>query len=303
MTVAPLSQNRSRTGGSLRQPSAVRVPVLLVVSAVFVFFIVAFLVTATRGQSKVDPGVMTAPSIDNIVFNFRQIMGYGSGLFAAWLGNSAVTSLGGAIVAVVTAVPSGYALAHLRFPGRRALLFLTLLTMVIPNTVLVIPLFLEVAAVHAVNQAWPVILIMGFYPFGVYLSYIHYRTALPVELVEAARIDGVHEIGIFFRVALPLAGQAVALVFFFSFVANWTNYFLPLVLLPVSANSTVPVGLAQMISQSQMFDPTAAAGLNVQLYMPQLALAALLQMLPVLILFVGAQRFLMRGTMMGAVKL
>jgi multiple sugar transport system permease protein len=190
----------------------------------------------------------------------------------------------------------------LHFPGRRALLFLTILTMVMPNTVLVIPLFLEVSAVHQVDKLLPVAVILGFFPFGTYLSFIHYRTTLPFEMLEAGRIDGVSEIGLFMRLASPLAKQAVALVFFFAFVADWTNYFLPLVMLPTSSAQTVSVGLQELITSSQLFNASAAAGLNVQLYIPELAFAALLQMLPVLAVFVGAQRYLARGAMLGAVK-
>ena len=72
----------------------------------------------------------------------------------------------------------------------------------------------------------------SFYPFGVYLTYIYFSTALPRDLLAAARIDGCTEFGAFRRVALPLAAPVVALVGFFSFVANWTNYFLPYVMLP-----------------------------------------------------------------------
>ncbi|MDA8206455.1 MAG: carbohydrate ABC transporter permease, partial [Thermaerobacter sp.] len=193
-----------------------------------------------------------------------------------------------------------YAMARLRFSGRNVLIFATLLLMVMPNTVLTIPLFLEVSAVHLLNSYWSVILIFGFYPFGVYLSFIHFKTSLPMELVEAGRMDGLSETGIFFRIALPLARQAVALVGFFGFVAGWTNFFLPYVLLPQTQNSTLAVGLLQMISSSQLINPEE--GLNVQLYMPELALAAVVTMLPVMVIFIAAQRYLQRGAIMGAVK-
>jgi len=217
--------------------------------------------------------------------------------------NSLIVSVGGALIAVVAAIPAGYAMARLRFRGRRILLFVTLLAMVMPNTVLVIPLFLEVAAIGAVGQLWPVVVIMGFFPFGTYLAYIHFMTTMPPELVEAARIDGLNEISIFTRVAVPISKQAVALVTFFSFVANWTNFFLPLAMLSSNQNNnTVSIGLQQLIGASPLFNPTVAAGLNVKLYMPQLALATFLSMLPLLIVFLGAQRFLMRGQTVGAVK-
>jgi multiple sugar transport system permease protein len=143
---------------------------------------------------------------------------------------------------------------------------------------------------------------MGFYPFGVYLAYIHYLTTLPRELVEAARLDGLSEVMAFLRIAVPISKQAVALVIFFSFVANWTNYFLPLVLLPLSEQGTVSLGLQQLVGSSPLFDPTMSAGLSVKLYMPQLALATTITIVPVLLVFIGAQRFLMRGAVVGAVK-
>lgn len=158
-------------------------------------------------------------------------------------------------------------------------------------------------AIGAVGQLWPVGLIMGFFPFGVYLAYIHFMTTMPQELVEAARIDGLSEVSIFWRVALPISRQAAVLVGFFAFVANWINFFLPLALLSSNQNNqTLPVGLQQLIGASPLFNPTVAAGLDVKLYMPQLALATFISMLPLLIVFLGAQKFLMRGETMGAVK-
>ena len=107
---------------------------------------------------------------------------------------------------------------------------------------------------------------------------------------------------VFLRIAVPISKQAVALVIFFSFVANWTNYFLPLVLLPLSEQGTVSLGLQQLVGSSPLFDPTMSAGLTVKLYMPQLALATTITIVPVLAVFIMAQRFLSRGAVVGAVK-
>ena len=234
-------------------------------------------------------------------------MGFGGadnrGIFLQWMGNSLFVAVGGALLAVLAAIPAGYALARLRFRFRRTVLVITLLTMVMPNTVLVIPLFLEVSAVGAIGQLWPVLVIMGFFPFGVYLAYIHFMTTMPPELVEAARIDGLGEVAIFFQVATPISHQAIALVAFFAFVANWTNFFLPLALLTSNFNNkTVSIGIQDLIGSSPLFNPTTAAGLDVKLYMPQLALATFVTMIPLLVVFIGAQRFLMRGQTVGAVK-
>ncbi len=288
-----------------------RIATMLFVAAIFIFPIIGFVAMSFRDANEVAAGEggflgLGGMSLTHAAFSWSQVNGFGpgdGGLFTRWMLNSVILAVGGGLLAVVAALPAGYAMARLRFRFRRVVLFITLLAMVMPNTVLVIPLFLEVSAIGAVGQLWPVVVIMGFFPFGTYLAYIHFMTTLPKELVEAARIDGLGEVAIFFRVATPISKQAVALVAFFSFVANWTNFFLPLALLSSNqAAKTVSIGLQELIGASPLFNPTVAAGLNVKLYMPQLALATFISMLPLLIVFLGAQRFLMRGQTVGAVK-
>jgi len=287
-----------------------RVVTMVFVACAFVFPIVGFVAMAFRSDDAVQAGNdgflgLGGMSWDNAVYSWSQVNGFGpgGGLFSQWLGNSLIVAVGGALLAVVAGLPAGYALARLRFRLRRPVLLITLVTMVMPNTVLVIPLFLEVNVVGAVGQLWPVAVIMGFFPFGVYLAYIHFMTTVPAELIEAARIDGLGEVAIFLRIAAPISRQAVVLVGFFAFVANWTNFFLPLALLSSNQqNKTVSIGLQELIGASPLFNPTVAAGLDVKLYMPQLALATFLSMLPLLAVFLGAQRYLIRGETVGAVK-
>lgn len=291
------------TSMSGRWGAWLRVLALSVICLAFAYLMTALVLLGFRTQDDVRAGgILSGASLTNLAYNWQQVSGFVGGIFATWMTNSLIVSLSAAAIASSSALAAGYALARLRFVGRRSLLFITLLTMVVPNTVLVIPIFLSVASLGLVGKTLPVIVVMAFYPFGVYLAFIHYSTALPKELLEAARIDGCSEVGTFWHIALPISRQPFALAFFFAFVADWTNYFLPLVLLPLSQNTTVPVGLQQMISQSQLYDPTAAAGLDVQLYLPQLGLAATVQMVPVLIVFVAVQRYLVRGVTVGAVK-
>jgi multiple sugar transport system permease protein len=286
-----------------------RVVTMLFVAAIFVFPIVGFIAMAFRSEHGVDTGAggflgLGDVSWSNVVHNWSQVNGFGpnGGLFTQWILNSLFVAGGGALLGLVAALPAGYAMARLRFRFRRVILMITLVTMVMPNTVLVIPLFLEVNAIGAVGELWPVLIIMGFFPFGVYLSYIHFMTTMPRELVEAARIDGLSEVAIFWRIGLPISKQAMVLVGFFAFVANWTNFFLPLALLSSNQdNNTLSIGIQQLIGASPLFNPTVAAGLDVKLYMPQLALATFISMLPLLIVFVGAQKYLIRGETVGAV--
>ena len=287
-----------------------RVTTMLLVAMVFVFPIVGFIAMAFRSDAGVDAGAggflgLGDASLSNVAYSWSQVNGFGpgGGLFTRWILNSLFVAGGGALLALIAALPAGYAMARLRFRMRRVILLTTLVTMVMPNTVLVIPLFLEVNAIGAVGKLWPVLVIMGFFPFGVYLSYIHFMTTMPRELVEAARMDGLSEVAIFYRIGLPISKQAAVLVGFFAFVANWTNFFLPLALLSSDQqNNTLSIGIQQLIGASPLFNPTVAAGLDVKLYMPQLALATFISMLPLLIVFLGAQKYLIRGETVGAVK-
>lgn len=231
--------------------------------------------------------------------NWDALIGFQDHAIFLWLRNSALYSFLALALTLGVAIPAGYALARTEFRGRQALLVATLVVMLMPNATLVVPLFLELNAAGLIGSIWSIVLPYSFYPFGVYLAYIFFNTALPGELLDAARLDGCSELGVFRYVALPLAAPVVALVGFFSFVANWTNYFLPYVLLPRSEQFPIQVGLGTLLSNVPQFNPTASA-LAVQ--RPELALATLLAITPVFIVFLFAQRFLVTGMLAGATK-
>lgn len=217
-----------------------------------------------------------------------------------WLRNSAVYSGGSLILTLAVSVPAGYALALTKFRGRKALLVITLVTMIMPQATLVLPIFLELNRFHLIGTVWSVILPFSFYPFGVYLVYIYFGSSLPRDLLSAARIDGCTEWQLFSRIALPLAKPVIGLVAFFSFVGNWNNFFLPYLVLPNSEQFPVQVGLNQLLTSTPSFNPVAGAGLNVTI--PELALAIIIAILPVLVLFVFSQRTLVSGMLAGASK-
>jgi multiple sugar transport system permease protein len=231
--------------------------------------------------------------------NWSALTGFQDDAILLWLRNSALYSFLALAITLTVAIPAGYALAMTPFPGRRTLLIATLVVMLMPNATLVVPLFLETNAVHLIGSMWSIILPYAFYPFGVYLAYIYFSTTLPKELLEAARLDGCTELGAFRRIALPLAAPIIALVGFFSFVANWTNYYLPYVLLPQSDQYPIQVGLGTLLDDVPQFNPTVGT-LAVQ--RPELALATLLAITPVLIVFLFSQRFLVTGMLAGATK-
>ena len=157
--------------------------------------------------------------------------------------------------------------------------------MTMPVTALVLPIFLELNAVHLLGSALTAVLPLAFFPFGTFLSYLYYATAVPSALLDAGRVDGCGEWALFWRVALPLAKPVVALVFFFSFAADWTNFFLPYAVLPDSSQYPVEVGLTDMFVGGSK---------------PVLALAALIATVPLAIVYAFSQRFIVRGLVAGA---
>ena len=206
-----------------------------------------------------------------------------------WLRNSAVYALLALVITLAVGIPAGYALAMTEFRGRRLLLILTLVVMLMPSHHAGGPAVPGDQRGAPDRTVWSVVLPYSFYPFGVYLTYIYFSTALPRDLLAAARIDGCSEFGAFRYVALPLAAPVIALVGFFSFVANWTNYFLPYVMLPQSDQYPVQVGLGLLLTNVPQFNPTAGTA---AVQRPELALATLLAITPVLLVFLFSQRFL-----------
>ena len=255
-----------------------------------VFFVVplAWLVLASTktDYELVNRNPFAFGSFHNVWLAWQRVDGFQDHIYLRWLGNSLFYSLTATAITLVCAIPAGYGLAFGRFPGRKLILRLTLIVMIMPSAVLVLPIFLELNSLQLIGSSFSVILPFAFFPFGVFLAYIYYATAVPEGLLDAARVDGCSDLQTFLRVALPLAKPIVALVFFFSFVANWNNFFLPYVLLSDERQLPIQVGL------SDIFGSTRSG----------VAVATLIAALPVAIVFIASQQALERGLFGGATK-
>lgn len=272
----------------------------------FVIFFVVPVLWLVLSPSKSDGGlVRSAPlafgTFQGYVDAWQNLARFENGAVLVWLRNSALYSAVALVLTIAACIPAGYGLAMTRFRGRKTLLNLTLLVMLMPGTALVLPIFLELNVVHLTGTIWSVILPSAFFPFGVYLTYIYYSTSLPTDLLAAARIDGCTEAQIFFKIALPLARPIVALVAFFSFVGTWNNYFLPLVMLAKTSDYPIPVGLQELFISTPAFNPTGG-GAQLDIGRPELALAIMIGVLPVLVIFLFSQRSLQAGLLGGATK-
>jgi multiple sugar transport system permease protein len=292
-------------------PSPARWLGRVLVAAVLVFFSVFFvlplawlLLAPTKSQNQLNGLHGELPfsfgSFDQLAENWDVLVNFQHGIIWTWLGNSVLYSGVALVLTIIVTIPAGYALAMTSFKLRRLILITTLMVMLIPNTALALPIFLELTSVHLVGTPLAVILPFSFFPFGVYLAYIYFSTTMSHDLLDAARIDGAGELRVFTRIAMPLATPVIALVGFFNFVGNWNNYFLPFITQPGSRKMPVQVGLTELLSNTPVFNPTNIASLTISL--PQLALATLISVAPVLIVFLFSQRYLVTGLTAGSTK-
>ena len=280
----------------------------LLILAAFAAFFAAPLLWLILAPTKADNALVTSDpfsfgSFHQVSLAWRHLDAFSDHIYRRWIANTLYYALSATAITLAVSVPAGYGLAIGKFPGRKLVLSLTLISMIMPAAALVLPIFLELNAMHLIGRAGSVILPFAFFPFGVYLAYIYYATSLPRDLLDAARVDGCGEWLTFRRIALPLAKPVVALVFFFSFVADWNNFFLPYVVLADSDQYPITVGLSNLLSSTPSFNPAAGGGgQSVNIFRPELALATLLAVVPVAIVFVLSMRALVRGLVGGAVK-
>jgi multiple sugar transport system permease protein len=231
---------------------------------------------------------------------WQNLTSYNNFQIVTWAANSLIYALGGVALSLIACIPAGYALAASEFPGRKLILVLTLIAMITPSTAVVLPIFLELNLLGLNNTYAGLILASGFFPFGVYLTYVYFSTSLPKGVMDSARVDGANRFELFTRIALPLAWPIVSLVAFFSFLGIWSNYFLAFVLLSDDKLYNLPVGLTALVSSSGALSNLPSN--DVPIRKPEVVLAAILVVLPVLLIFIVAQRFVRSGMLSGAEK-
>ena len=204
------------------------------------------------------------------------------------MGNSLLVSGVTATSVVFFSTLAGFAFAKLRFRGSGALLVFVVATMAVPTQLGVVPLFILMAKLGWTGSVWAVIIPWVVTAFGVFFMRQYLVDAVPDELIEAARVDGCSQFRIFWNVAVPAARPAAAILWLFTFMQVWTDFFWPLIVLP-GDNPTVQIALNQLQSGYYTDYSLVLAG-------------ASLATLPLLILFIATGKQFVSGIMQGAVK-
>ncbi len=208
---------------------------------------------------------------------------------ARYLVNSAVVAIAVVALNVLTAAMVGYVIARRRVPGERVWTLGIVATLMLPKQVLMVPLYLVMARLHLLDTYGALILPFAVDAFSIFLVR-QYVLGLPLELEEAARVDGASDLRIFFEVALPLMRPVLAVVAIQSFLTNWNSFLFPLVFVDSDRLRTLPVGLALLSQTEHSVDwGFLMAGSTVA-------------SLPVLAVFVAFQRQILSGILAGAEK-
>ncbi|AJY47132.1 carbohydrate ABC transporter permease [Martelella endophytica] len=182
----------------------------------------------------------------------------------------------------------GYTLAKFRFRGRRFIFLAILSTLMIPTEMLVIPWYLMSANFGWLDSYWGIMFPGMMTGFGTFLMRQFFE-GVPDDFMEAARIDGMNEFVIWWRIAMPLVAPAISALAIFTFLGNWTAFFWPLIVTTSSELYTLPVGLSSFAVEAQI---------EWEMIMTGAALATI----PTLLVFLIFQRYIVRGVMLAGVK-
>jgi multiple sugar transport system permease protein len=214
-----------------------------------------------------------------------------AGSFPRWFLNSIIVAALVCVGNLFFDSLAGYAFARLRFPGRNILFFMVLGTMMVPAAMTLLPLYIILVKMPGgtwidTYQGLTVPFMVS--AFGIFLMR-QFFMALPVELEEAARVDGLGRFGIYWRIALPLSKPALATLGILQFQGNWDSFLMPSFIASTDKMLTLPVGLQHYSFQFTTFWPQVMAG-------------SMIVIIPILIMYIFAQRFFIEGITSSGVK-
>jgi multiple sugar transport system permease protein len=265
---------------------------MIVATLYFLAPVVWLLIASTKSASELfsTPGFAFAGF--RLFDNLAELSSYDDGIFWRWALNSVIYSVLGSAATTFVCAVTGYALAVYRFRGRRAVIGIVLASMLIPGTVIAQPTYVLLVNLGLDNTYWGLLLPALAYPFGVLLCWVYAQSAVPIELVEAARLDGAGEFRIFFAMGLRLMGNGLVTVLLFAFLGSWNSYLLPLLVLTDQELMPLTVGLTGW-SQTSITIP----GLQTLTIV-----GALVSIVPIAAVFLSLQRFWRSGLTAGGIR-
>lgn len=267
---------------------------IMVIMAIFTIFALTpffFLITHSfkSGQEMVRHGISLVPNFSAFTLDmYRLIFDPSNSNYFIWYQNSLVYTATQTVIALVLSSSVGYSLGIYKFKGGSIIFVLVLLVMMLPVEILMMPMFRQMVALGLMNSIWGVILPFVVFPPAVFF-FRQFALGLPKELLDAGRIDGLTEFGIFVRIMVPLMKPAFGAMAILISMGSWNALVWPMVVLRENIRLTIPIGLSTLITPY---------GANFDLLMP----GAVLAIVPIVIVFLLNQKAFMSGLAVGSVK-
>lgn len=222
------------------------------------------------------------PTLDNYIYALER------GDFVRYFYNTTFATIVATVLTVVVNLMSGYVFAKYRFPFQKVLFAMVLATLMVPLEVIMIPIFRVIVSVNLFNNIWGIIIPAVASPTAVFLVRQYY-ISIPSDFMEAARIDGASELGIFLRIMLPIAKPVIAVLCIISFMWRWNDFLWPMLVIQSRHLFTIQLALANYSGE-----------FNVD-WNSLLAMSSL-SMFPVIIIFIMLQKHIIGGITAGGVK-
>jgi multiple sugar transport system permease protein len=278
-----------------RERASIALVLILIIGVLFVLLPIYWLLVASTKNTTTLFGndTFVPTTVGNIIPNLRTLFATDGGTYGRWYINSIVYATVTAGLTTYLSTLTGMAIGKFQFRGRRALMGIVLGSLMIPSTVLIVPLFVLEHDFHLTNTYEGVILPLIVFPFGVYFMSVYSRSAVPATILEAGQVDGCGLLRLVHKLGIPLLRPGMVTLFLIAFIGTWNNYFLPLVLLGNSHRFPLTVGLDIWLSTIN----SPAAGRT--LYM-QVVTGSFLSIVPMLVLFPFLQKYIVRGLSSGA---
>ena len=293
-----MSTRERKYAAKIMAQSIFRLVVCIIITVIALFPLLIMIINATRSSSEVTSGLSLIPGsslIDNIktlhdptvasgmlVDNFNIFYGYRNSLIIAGCST---------ILAIIFSALTAYGLTVYDFKLKKVATVFILAVMMIPTQVVSTGFFNFMVSIGLLNSYIPLILPSIASPAVVFFILQYMRSSFPLEIVEAARIDGCGELMTFVRIALPMLKPAIAVQAIFAFVASWNNYYNPKMLITGGVEQrTIPMMVESVVNMAQFSD----YGVRY--------LAITLSIIPVVIIYLCLSKFIVKGVALGAVK-
>lgn len=281
-----MSSSRTRIGSTLGKHL-----ILLLLCFIYLIPLYSLTLAAFRpGRDLLRYGITLQTLIPKglDITTFKGLFTIRNGEYFTWFGNSLVIMATQTILALFFSSFVAYGVAIYRFKGRRIITTLIIFLMLVPIQILILPLYKLMITIKLIDTFFGVFLPMIVSPFAIFF-FKQYIEGVPRDLIDAGRVDGLTEYGIFFRVVVPIMPPAFSAMAIFMSMQSWNNFLWPLIVLRSGKKFTLPIGLNTLLTPY---------GNNYDL----LIMGALAATLPIIIVFIFFQRYFIAGLTSGGVK-